>query len=92
MISLLTEQKITEQVFTFVDESTIRELIPLAGERLLFKIKFKAEIEKIQNAEIQNVEIQNAAEIQNTEVQIAEVNYRYFIQIKFTKIIIVSII
>lgn len=47
--ALLIDQKITQEVFPYIDQDTIRELIPLAGERLLFNIKFKTEI---QNAEV----------------------------------------
>lgn len=67
MNTLLTDQKITQQVFSFLDENTIRGLIPLAGERLLFNIKFKAEI---QNAEIENVKIKNA------EVNVIDILYK----------------
>ncbi|XP_067203600.1 uncharacterized protein [Linepithema humile] len=54
VVQAFKDQKITQQVFPYIDQDTIRELIPLAGERLLFNIKFKAEI---QNVQIQNAEI-----------------------------------
>lgn len=49
LISCSTDQKITEEVFPILDKDTITELIPLVGERLLFNVKFKTEI---QNAKV----------------------------------------
>lgn len=43
---LFIDQKITEKIFPVLDKETIRELIPLAGERLLFNTKFKTEVQK----------------------------------------------
>lgn len=36
------DQKITEEVFPYLNSETICILIPFVGERLLFNLKFKA--------------------------------------------------
>jgi len=40
------DQKITEEVFPYLDSDTLRTLIPLIGERLLFNKNFMAEVKK----------------------------------------------
>jgi len=42
----LLDQKITEEVFPYLDSDTLRTLIPLIGERLLFNKNFMAEVKK----------------------------------------------
>lgn len=41
----VTDQKITEEIFPYLDSESICALIPSVGERLLFNVKFKAELE-----------------------------------------------
>ncbi|KAL0116377.1 hypothetical protein PUN28_009771 [Cardiocondyla obscurior] len=43
VVQAFKDQKITEEVFPYLDKNTIDVLIPLIGERILFNLKYKAE-------------------------------------------------
>ncbi|KAL0099153.1 hypothetical protein PUN28_020021 [Cardiocondyla obscurior] len=44
VIQAFKDQKIMEEVFPYLDKDTINLLIPFIGERILFNLKYKAEL------------------------------------------------